>query len=67
MPRQDELVRLDPRRPLYEPTDIAALKAKYSERALSRKKRSVGALWRPPPLLRKGLYMDSCGTAHGTR
>jgi hypothetical protein len=29
VPRRDELVRLDPRRPLYEPADIAALKAKY--------------------------------------
>jgi hypothetical protein len=30
VPRRDEIVRLDPRRPLYEPADIAALKAKYA-------------------------------------
>ncbi len=30
VPRRDELVGLDPRRPLYEPADIAALKAKYA-------------------------------------
>ena len=29
VPRREEIVRLDPRRPLYEPADIAALKAKY--------------------------------------
>lgn len=29
LPRRDEIVALDPRRPLYEPSDIAALKAKY--------------------------------------
>lgn len=29
VPRRDEIVGLDPRRPLYEPADIAALKAKY--------------------------------------
>ena len=29
VPRRDEVVRLDPRRPLYRPADIAALKAKY--------------------------------------
>jgi hypothetical protein len=29
VPRRDEIVRLDPGRPLYEPSDIAALKAKY--------------------------------------
>ena len=29
VPRQEEIVGLDPRRPLYEPEDIAALKAKY--------------------------------------
>ena len=33
VPRRDELVRLDPRRPLYEPADIAALKAKYAREA----------------------------------
>jgi hypothetical protein len=30
VPRREEIVRLDPRRPLYEPADIAALKAKYA-------------------------------------
>jgi hypothetical protein len=30
VPRRDEIVALDPRRPLYEPADIAALKAKYA-------------------------------------
>ena len=29
VPRRQEIVGLDPRRPLYEPADIAALKAKY--------------------------------------
>ena len=29
VPRREEIVGLDPRRPLYEPADIAALKAKY--------------------------------------
>ena len=29
VPRRDEIVALDPRRPLYEPADIAALRAKY--------------------------------------
>lgn len=29
VPRREEIVALDPRRPLYEPADIAALKAKY--------------------------------------
>ena len=29
VPRREELVALDPRRPLYEPADIAALKARY--------------------------------------
>ena len=29
VPRREEIVGLDPRRPLYEPEDIAALKAKY--------------------------------------
>lgn len=29
VPARAEIVRLDPRRPLYEPGDIAALKAKY--------------------------------------
>jgi hypothetical protein len=29
VPRRKEIVALDPRRPLYEPGDIAALKAKY--------------------------------------
>jgi hypothetical protein len=29
VPRRDELVALDPTRPLYEPADIAALKQKY--------------------------------------
>jgi len=33
VPRRDELVGLDPRRPLYEPADIAALKAKYAGEA----------------------------------
>ena len=31
VPRRDELVALDPARPLYEPADIAALKQKYGE------------------------------------
>ncbi|HWL32945.1 MAG TPA: hypothetical protein VNP89_05015 [Gaiellaceae bacterium] len=30
VPQRGEIVRLDPRRPLYEPADIAALKAKYA-------------------------------------
>jgi hypothetical protein len=30
VPRREEIVCLDPRRPLYEPADIAALKAKYA-------------------------------------
>jgi len=30
VPRRDEIVALDPGRPLYEPADIAALKAKYA-------------------------------------
>jgi hypothetical protein len=30
VPRREEIVRLDPARPLYEPADIAALKAKYA-------------------------------------
>ena len=30
VPRRDEIVGLDPRRPLYEPADIAALKARYA-------------------------------------
>jgi hypothetical protein len=30
VPRRVEIVRLDPRRPLYEPADIAALRAKYA-------------------------------------
>jgi len=30
VPRRAEIVRLDPRRPLYGPADIAALKAKYA-------------------------------------
>ena len=30
VPRREEIVRLDPSRPLYEPADIAALKAKYA-------------------------------------
>ena len=30
VPRRGEIVRLDPTRPLYEPADIAALKAKYA-------------------------------------
>ena len=29
VPRREEIVGLDPSRPLYEPADIAALKAKY--------------------------------------
>jgi hypothetical protein len=29
VPRRDEIVALDPTRPLYRPDDIAALKAKY--------------------------------------
>ena len=29
VPRRGEVVALDPRRPLYEPADIAALRAKY--------------------------------------
>jgi hypothetical protein len=29
VPRRDEIAALDPRRPLYGPADIAALKAKY--------------------------------------
>jgi 5-methylcytosine-specific restriction endonuclease McrA len=29
VPRREELAALDPRRPLYRPADIAALKAKY--------------------------------------
>ena len=29
VPRREEIVALDPHRPLYEPADIAALKAKY--------------------------------------
>ena len=29
VPRREEIAGLDPRRPLYEPADIAALKAKY--------------------------------------
>jgi hypothetical protein len=33
VPRRDEIVALDPRRPLYEPADIAALKAKYAGRS----------------------------------
>jgi hypothetical protein len=33
VPRRDEIVGLDPRRPLYEPADIAALKAKYGSEA----------------------------------
>jgi hypothetical protein len=33
VPRREEIVRLDPRRPLYEPADIAALKAKYAREA----------------------------------
>ena len=33
VPRRDEIVRLDPRRPLYGPADIAALKAKYAREA----------------------------------
>ena len=31
VPRREELVALDPTRPLYEPADIAALKLKYGE------------------------------------
>ena len=30
VPRRDEIAGLDPRHPLYEPADIAALKAKYA-------------------------------------
>ena len=30
VPRRHEIVALDPGRPLYEPADIAALKAKYA-------------------------------------
>ncbi len=33
VPRREEIVGLDPRRPLYEPADIAALKAKYAREA----------------------------------
>ena len=33
VPRREEIVGLDPRRPLYEPADIAALKAKYGGEA----------------------------------
>jgi hypothetical protein len=33
VPRRDEIVRLDPRRPLYGPADIAALKARYARGA----------------------------------
>ena len=33
VPRRDEIVGLDPGRPLYEPADIAALKAKYAREA----------------------------------
>ena len=33
VPRRSEIVRLDPGRPLYEPADIAALKAKYAREA----------------------------------
>jgi hypothetical protein len=33
VPRRDEIVRLDPRRPLYGPADIAALKARYAREA----------------------------------
>ncbi len=33
VPRRKEIVRLDPRRPLYGPADIAALKAKYAREA----------------------------------
>ena len=31
VPRRDELVALDPARPLYEPADIAALRRKYGK------------------------------------
>ena len=47
VPRRDEIVGLDPRRPLYEPADIAALKAKYAQRELSWRKRSVGVAATP--------------------
>ena len=30
VPARDAIVRLDPRRPLYEPAEIAALKEKYA-------------------------------------
>jgi hypothetical protein len=30
VPTRDELVALDPRAPLYDPDEIAALRAKYS-------------------------------------
>ena len=33
VPRREEIVRLDPRRPLYGPAEIAALKAKYAREA----------------------------------
>ena len=33
VPPRGEIVRLDPRRPLYGPADIAALKAKYAREA----------------------------------
>ena len=43
VPQRDEIVGLDPRRPLFEPADIAALKAKYLSESFERKE-SVGAL-----------------------